>query len=1181
MSGSGFRGRGFGPRGARSNGPSNGFSGPRFPHPSFNHPRPPHRLSGPEKWVEGPNFKPWQQNKGFLGRPQYRGNLQFRPNGRSRAANNGRGIVRFPGPGRPSGPQFCMGFVRNSGPRLPLPPQEEQIIEAEKSLVVPQTPLLGSEEERQQKITETADKLKEKLSSITEEDMTNFWEDDLSLLPNSGSEEGIVQMKGIPELRHEPPELDLTFTDFRDIGRVDCNNSKFDSTDDTGNNDDILITYEDGTVGNTVPDNYEAETKTLQLENVDIVETPQTSNIDMEEEDHLSVHDLDEKMTLYEMLTNDDLTANNDFEDNNAAHERKEIEISLVRPRTPSALMSKLIQNIEAGPVTNQCAKTTTENVPLKDSAVHPVQPNKSKVPRHEQHAVKKTNSISTCSSENEEIARHNHTRSPSLKRRKRHRGSDRATKTENKLECIKETSVVNIVEKKTNNTVKPILKKVAPKPETTEQHSNQALIGEIKSQKDVNHVVAVTNPKSLSDNDKPNTPSGEESEKTAKQTEPHISIKEVDKSKTVEVSSDKLLLKENDDKALPANDMDTASSAVKTQENRTPEQSSIYSDDSTWDSLVQVPSDDQKKPATGLALLEETYRKEMAKTRKTKADARRRRKKRGMRGLLYSIAMLTPEEEELPLSALYVKKLHSKKKANTSDEQAEKANEHQLDWTNVDEVINAVAENRLEDLYVEKPEEPSEGNNESNVPDVDSTLANKEHVNEPEILQEPDSSVEEKKTLVVSFPLKNIEEDNLELSTELSECPTSSDDKIDAGNNVQLTVPLSNIQVPSNSEEQPQGDLINVESQDPEASRDATMSIETNIIEPVQQTTESEKLEIEHVTSTEDRDLFPVESVTNDTYTDQSISNIPEADVNTEKTEEENTDKENTESAPIEDVVNVDSTVSVNPEEVATIPDAPEKRDDNTIKSIVKIMVTASEISICTQSENNEPKNVNDETSKDSLPKQEDLCEKEHVRDDREESTDPSKDEHFISLKDHRVSHRRRESERSNKSSSEENNNRNRTPVPHLVEATDPSKSDDTSSKKSSKRKRGSSRTPLRRSSRYTEETTKRIKLEVDATVQPQGQDSQEKDVQIQLSSVSPVPVLSSHDEETENTSTSGRRSRNQKTAGNRKRCVPPEIDVLPNSSSVRHEDLNGVKRYKQHTMPEMMNCKVRLVDC
>ncbi|KAK9294470.1 hypothetical protein QLX08_010926 [Tetragonisca angustula] len=229
MSSSGYRGRSFGPRGARTNGPANGFNGPRFPHPTFNHPRPPHRLSGP-------NFAPWQQNKNF--HPQYRGNLQYHPNSRGRAAG-GRGILRFSGSGRPPLAQFHMGFVRTPVHTASLLPQKEQV--EDESVLTPQTPLLGSEEERQQKIAETADKLKKKLSSITEEELTNFWEDDLSVLPNNEEED--IPNRGIPELRHDPPELDLTFTDFKDIGRIDCNNLKCGNLDSKLSNE-ISISFE-------------------------------------------------------------------------------------------------------------------------------------------------------------------------------------------------------------------------------------------------------------------------------------------------------------------------------------------------------------------------------------------------------------------------------------------------------------------------------------------------------------------------------------------------------------------------------------------------------------------------------------------------------------------------------------------------------------------------------------------------------------------------------------------------------------------------------------------------------------------------------------------------------------------------------------------------------------------------
>ena len=282
MSSSGYRGRSFGPRGARTNGPPIGFNGPRFPHPTFNHPRPSHRLSGPK-------FVPWQQNKNF--HPQYRGNMQYHPNNRGRATG-GRGIVRFSVSGRPPLSQFR--FIRNPAPSTaPMLPPEKQV--EDKSVLTPQTPLLGSEEERQQKIAETADKLKKKLSSITQEELSNLWKDDLSVLPNNKEEN--IRNRGIPELRHEPPELNLTFTDFRDIGRIDCNNLKCGNLD-SKLSDEISITFDKKHKDNVASTNSEViivdesrEEPLIILDSCDKDDLNQ-SNVSVEDECQEQIHEL-------------------------------------------------------------------------------------------------------------------------------------------------------------------------------------------------------------------------------------------------------------------------------------------------------------------------------------------------------------------------------------------------------------------------------------------------------------------------------------------------------------------------------------------------------------------------------------------------------------------------------------------------------------------------------------------------------------------------------------------------------------------------------------------------------------------------------------------------------------------------------------------------------------------------
>ncbi|XP_076226164.1 uncharacterized protein LOC116427459 isoform X2 [Nomia melanderi] len=874
-----------------------------------------------------------------------------------------------------------------------------------------------------------------------------------------------------------------------------------------------------------------------------------------------------EKMTLYQMITNDALPTNNDLEQNNEGYTHKETDISLVRPRTPSALMSQLIQNIETSPVTNQCAKTTTENA--KDSLMNPAQPNKFKMSRCEQHIQKRISSISTCSSENEESIHQvidTNTSSPS-KKKKKQRGPERVVKWENKSKCIKEILHINTEEKQANNIVKSIAKKVNAEQEGTKQDFDQALTNEIRSQENLNDILAdaLSNPKSSSPKDKLSTLNCKENEKLVEETEFQVSSNEVGKSIT-EQSNDKLLF----------SDADTANSTTKAHENRTPERSSIYSDDSTWDSFLQVHSDDQRKSTTGLALLEETYRKEMAKTRKIKTELRNKKKKEGMQELLQSVSPLTIEEEELPLSALYVKKLHLKKKISSVDKQEEKGNNDQRLWKNVDEVINAVAENRLEDLYIENSVEQLHKNNEINILHVGNTSMNEEQTSDLKSNSEPPKVLlEEAKEIVVSVPLKSIEE----AYTQHSKNPTSSGEKIKANNYVELTS-LNRTQALTNNEEQPQRNLINVQTQKIEAPLEISMTTEKNVVEFVQQSTENRNLEINQTVSIKSPTTCLVEPGANDAFDNQPTLNNIEVNVNIEKIEEENTDGKDKAFFLQEEIVDFNKTKHINSEEVATMSDTLERSDDDVTEPNNGIMVTISQTPpyVLNKSSNCELENMNEESSKDSSQNQETYYEKEYTADDLEGGSDPSKDEHFISLKDHKALKKRRESERSNKSSSEENNNRNRTPVPLLGETTDSFRRDEVSSKKLPKRKRGSSRTPLRRSSRYTEEVTKRIKLEVDTAVQLIEQESQEKNIQVQFSSMSPTS-LSSYDEETENTSSNIRKSRSQKTAVNRKRCIPSEIEIQLNTSTSSN-DLKDIKKCKQHTMPEMMNCKVRLVD-
>ncbi|XP_078035451.1 uncharacterized protein LOC144469267 isoform X2 [Augochlora pura] len=865
-----------------------------------------------------------------------------------------------------------------------------------------------------------------------------------------------------------------------------------------------------------------------------------------------------EKMTLYQMLTSDALPMGNDVEQNDTIRDDKESKKTLVRPRTPSALMSQLIQNIETEPVSNQCAKTTAENALLKDSTVNSVQINKSKTYGYEQHFEKITNNVSTCSSENEEAVQHRigspREFSPSAKK-KRHHGPERAVKWDNEPESMKDMLYNDTEGKQANNVIKPILKKVCSTRESTEKDTSLAQTSEVKSRKSCGNMSTAINSKAPSHNGNLCTFNEEENEKT----EFRNFANEFNKTEASEQSQNKIL----DD----ANDANTSSpTKEKTQENRTPDRSSIYSDDSTWDSLPQVASDDQRKHGTGLALLEETYRKEMAKTRKMKAETRMKKKKKETRAPFQSAVPLTSEEEELPLSALYVKKLHANKKDNMVDQPQERANNDQRVWKNVVEVINAVAENRLGDLSMKNPVKRLGEDSRINVPDANDTSIIKEKASGPKSNIEPKQTIEESREIVVSVPLTSIE-DNCTQHTKMSTC---FDDQIYACNYARITPSLNKILVLANNGEQLEQSVMNTELQN-EETLSATSTNTVNVTsESVSQSAENRNLEISQITF--NSAAGSVETGVNDVLGDQCLNTSEVGSVNVDRTEEIHMDDNSKEFILRAEVVGIHKITFVNPEETVTLSDVPNRNDNATAETGDSNLTTRSHTPACNLNKNSnyEYEQANKELFVNTSLYQQVCCDKEGAVDNPE---------HLISLADDKMTKKRRESERSNKSLSEENNNRNRTPVSILVDVAEALQNDEASNRKP-KRKRGSSRIPLRRSSRYTEEVMKRIKLEIDTSVQSTEQESSERNIQTPFSSISPTS-LSSYDEDTESVSSNGKKSRNYKTTANKKRSTQSDIEIL-SSSSPSSEDLKDIVRRckQQHTMPEMMNCKVRLVD-
>ncbi|XP_029168307.1 uncharacterized protein LOC114938486 isoform X2 [Nylanderia fulva] len=214
------RGRGLRPRGTR--GTASSFGRARFLHPPFRH-------VGPLRPGRPALFMPWQQNNVFFQPHLSRGNPQFRPGGRRKSFCNYN--ARFPAPNR-----------------LPVPPEpyEEAVVIAPDNLnslqieynqtdAIPQQPLLGSEEERQQKISETADRLRQKLSSFSGE-MHNIWNHD-KLLSSTIAEDDCENDENVVAFKYGEPELDPTSIDpMRDTGKVNSNNSRFDNTQYVSNN---------------------------------------------------------------------------------------------------------------------------------------------------------------------------------------------------------------------------------------------------------------------------------------------------------------------------------------------------------------------------------------------------------------------------------------------------------------------------------------------------------------------------------------------------------------------------------------------------------------------------------------------------------------------------------------------------------------------------------------------------------------------------------------------------------------------------------------------------------------------------------------------------------------------------------------------------------------------------------
>lgn len=855
-----------------------------------------------------------------------------------------------------------------------------------------------------------------------------------------------------------------------------------------------------------------------------------------------------EKMTLYKMLTSGTLPNDDNLQQNNVTYENEEVGIPVNRPQTPSMLMSQLIQNIETNPITNQCAKTNKENLSIKDIPNSSIQSNKFKILHKHDHYTDKKESC-TYNSDDEITCHTGAIKSLNSTKRKRKK-SRLIKKLENKLNSSNSSNISNkdiqntITEKiKVNDITHLTSQKINIKQGIIQEDSDQISMNEIKSQEDMNKIC--TQQIELSNKDKIEMLKYQEIDKIIESTESQISIEKNIQTKIQTLNEKNYLIKDNERNIeilskKNINNIDNKNNdeknIEKSPENRTPERSSIYSDDSTWDTLLQNSSvDDQKKPTTGLALLEETYKKEMAKTRRIKAEARKKKKKK-LQNLLQSVNVLTPDEEELPLSILYIKKLHQKKKLLDSLEQQMKqqTNHNSQLWKNVVEVIN-VAKNKTENL---------ESFEKQSIEVISHILNSGKNA----------ESNENKEKQVVDLKSRNTEFYTESLMNHENRNERNNNSK---QNNLQILSNKSqeffnNKHFQTNLEINASSKIANDLSEI--SVCDTYMNTKENLTKSSeQQTMKNNNIEINQMNSLEDSNSCFTESNLNNIHNNQNISNASEnSDI--EKVEKK-TDKTNMEFYFQKKLANIDKNITtqelINNQLIITSEDI-EKNYDTLIESNDKNIIIINE----KEKINSKVQNVNEEK----------------LQDDKDNNTikeynNMYQDEHFISLKEHKEQH--------NKHSSEENNNQKS--VSSFIENIEESKSD-IFGKKLYKRKRRNNKTPLRRSSRNAEESAKRIKLEVDIDLNAK---QEEKNSRISPNTLS---ISLSPCEEIETIFTNPKKNHSiQKPIINRKRCTPmsPEIEILSHESNLNNESIKAVKKYKKHTMSEMMNCIVRVVDC
>jgi len=241
---------------------------------------------------------PWQPNMIF--QPQLHGNLQFRPGGRRRRICSYD--IRFPPPNRLPIPSDCEEVALSS---LNNPQLEDN-----ETCTAPQIPLPGSEEERQQKIAKTADRLKQKLSSFNSDEVTNIWTDDISL-------PFVAENDRIESRTFEQCDLNLTHNDLKDIGRINFDNSKFDMQDMT----DACNVIEDTSINVISSENKSS---------IEMISNDQVTNVENLQHQENPPHDSScietEQWNPHEMADNSENLEQTDLQDTDINTENQLVE---------------------------------------------------------------------------------------------------------------------------------------------------------------------------------------------------------------------------------------------------------------------------------------------------------------------------------------------------------------------------------------------------------------------------------------------------------------------------------------------------------------------------------------------------------------------------------------------------------------------------------------------------------------------------------------------------------------------------------------------------------------------------------------------------------------------------------------------------------------------------------------